>query len=473
MSFAKRWLRLTFLVALIGLCAVLPNTAAAQTDDEELLDWWKSYLKQHMYNHEAWAAWVKEHAHPITLETSAAHDFSDLEPLKPLLADRRVVMLGESSHGVREYNLAKVRLIQFLHQEMGFDVIAFESSWADAYAVAALSDALSAYDMMEQSIYPVWHTEEVLALFEYIKETQTTARPLHVAGIDIQPLNAFSNLVGEWLDATDPAWGAAWREVESQSIPAVHAFEYPWDELPARRDDWILSYNALARYVQEHAEQLSSARPDLPDFAAVVLRAIDERIRVLNEFVEAKAMLMSPVFASLPTHAEQNYSYVRDLMMAENLTWLAEEMFPDKKIIVWGHNYHIRKQNSSVQDDPLFMGLPTPSLGELLPDRLQAQTYSIGLYMFSGTHVDNMRVVQEIPTAHDPDSIEAILQHAGYDVAFVDMKHQVPEVGNTWMFTDRKALYAGMFEESFIPRNQYDGILWFAAVQPPEYLGEL
>ena len=37
------------------------------------------------------------------------------------------MQLGESGHGVREFNLAKVRLIRFLHEEMGFDVLAFES----------------------------------------------------------------------------------------------------------------------------------------------------------------------------------------------------------------------------------------------------------------------------------------------------------------------------------------------------------
>ncbi len=50
-----------------------------------------------------------------------------LQFFKAVLKDRRLVQLGESGHGVAEFNHAKVRLIKFLHQQMGFDVIAFES----------------------------------------------------------------------------------------------------------------------------------------------------------------------------------------------------------------------------------------------------------------------------------------------------------------------------------------------------------
>ena len=33
----------------------------------------------------------------------------------------------------------------------------------------------------------------------------------------------------------------------------------------------------------------------------------------------------------------------RDQAMLENLLWLAEEIYPTEKFIVWAHNDHIRK----------------------------------------------------------------------------------------------------------------------------------
>ena len=68
---------------------------------------------------------AREHAYRIKSITPVHEDiesnsFTDLDMLKPLLQDKRIVFLGESSHGVAEFNLAKTRLIQFLHKEMGY-----------------------------------------------------------------------------------------------------------------------------------------------------------------------------------------------------------------------------------------------------------------------------------------------------------------------------------------------------------------
>jgi erythromycin esterase len=63
----------------------------------------------------------------------AAGDFSDLAPLADFVGNRRIVLLGESGHGVAEFNHLKVRLVKYLHEELGFDVVAFESSFYECW----------------------------------------------------------------------------------------------------------------------------------------------------------------------------------------------------------------------------------------------------------------------------------------------------------------------------------------------------
>src|SRR5262249_17139170 len=103
----------------------------------------------------AWIAWTRSNQFPIpSIVTSSHEDFSDLQFLKDVIGPRRLVQLGESGHGVAEFDSAKVRLIKFFHEEMGFDVIAFESSIYECYA--ANGSATSSLDMLQRSIFTVW-----------------------------------------------------------------------------------------------------------------------------------------------------------------------------------------------------------------------------------------------------------------------------------------------------------------------------
>src|SRR5687768_4564334 len=75
--------------------------------------------------------WLRKNAVPIRSIVPEDRSFSDLQPLKKILGNSRVVLLGEQSHGDGSVFLAKTRMIQFLHEEMGFGVLAFESGLYD------------------------------------------------------------------------------------------------------------------------------------------------------------------------------------------------------------------------------------------------------------------------------------------------------------------------------------------------------
>lgn len=69
--------------------------------------------------------------------------------------------------------------------EMGYDVLAFESGFAEANAVYQNIDDLTAEQAMKKAIYGVWHTEDVEELFQYIKEQKEKGTPLILTGFDI------------------------------------------------------------------------------------------------------------------------------------------------------------------------------------------------------------------------------------------------------------------------------------------------
>jgi len=76
-------------------------------------------------------AWLNAHAGVLRSIDIADDDFADLEPFAKAVGDARIVMLGEATHGDGTTFLAKSRLVRFLHERMGFDVLAFESGLYD------------------------------------------------------------------------------------------------------------------------------------------------------------------------------------------------------------------------------------------------------------------------------------------------------------------------------------------------------
>ena len=65
--------------------------------------------------------WLNNKYNRIDIRSLTSENFSDLQCFKQYIGNRTLVQLGESSHGTKQYSQIKVRLIKFLHEQMGFD----------------------------------------------------------------------------------------------------------------------------------------------------------------------------------------------------------------------------------------------------------------------------------------------------------------------------------------------------------------
>ncbi len=399
-----------------------------------------------------WTTWIEANHEPI--RSLGAEDFSDLAFLAPILANKRVVQLGESGHGVREFSQIKVRLIKYLHEKLGFDVVALESSVFECFMADRQVGVETPTSVLSRCAFSVWRTEEVLELFEYLERTRATERPLRIAGIDTQVSSTFGvsgrpaffhNIISQFDTAFADSVAAMDQEFLDEHrrvLAGQHVY------LLGNRDWLIPGYDSLTTFLEAQLPALAEQGPEALREGLVAVQAARSTVAFIEQ---------------LTTESNTSVEH-RDLGMSDNLTFLTDELYPDSKVIVWAHNFHIRHANHQI------VPVPAPfTMGHWQKQRLGDDLYSIGLYMYTGTTAANDRSVYPIAQAQT-GSVESVLYHARRRWLFVDLLGPGNSDGAGWMNSQVTANAWGVNPLQMTPRDQYDGLVFVHAVSPPRYL---
>ena len=396
-----------------------------------------------------YSTWIKSNAHPI--RSLGASDFSDLRFFGPLLANKRIVQLGESGHGVAEFSMAKVRLIKYLHEELGYDVIAFESSMYECERAQKNAAAYTPMELMRGCIFGVWHSAEALPLFEYIKQTQSTSRPLILAGFDGQTssnMAATRSGVFRSLVATlDSSYAQHVFDADSTLLANPVA---PY--ATANRARLVAFYDSLATFLRANRRTIESSHRDDPNVAIVARQA---------------AVALTFTVRQLAAGVGLSGTEIRDLGMANNLDFLLNELYPGKKVIVWAHNFHIQHRENTRNAGDTANRAPR-TMGTWVAERHRRELYTIGLFMYRGSAALNNRRPYPIAQSRS-GSLESILHQAPWRYSFVDFSQAKRERGSDWMWKPISALSWGTQPEVLVPRNEYDGVLFIDTVHLPNY----
>jgi erythromycin esterase len=431
----------------------------------------------------AWVEHMQNKANYQVIRSLTATNFEDLQFLKSTLAGKRIIQLGESGHGVREFNMSKVRLIKFLHEEMGVNIVAFESPFFTSLLAGAAIDSGDITLTMKSGIFSVWHTEEVIELFRYFRQTQATSKPLRLVGFDAQIsrigfLDRNRSVFSHYLQRP-----ALFRSVLTPIIGASSA------EMIARADSSFLLQVALSNtpdaaaagrvYIRNnHLALLQQYNDILRHISADVMRprtgalSSVERERVIAA-VEARNTIAFIQQITLDDGTDEGYNQsheARDKAMAENVFTLANVLYPGEKIAIWAHNSHIRYKNDKAihVEDP-FPSYPR-SMGTWLAAMFPNELYTVGFYMYRGQAAYNNRQVYSV-TKVQAGSLESIAHRALKQMIFLDFTaSSTRTTGNSWMFDRITAKDWGYDELYMNIREQYDGVLFIDTVNPPKYV---
>ena len=372
-------------------------------------------------------------------------DFQDLEFLKAEIGPARVVMLGEPSHGEGNVFEAKIRLLRFLREQLGFTTVAFESGFYDLHkAQQALEAGTSAQEAIGNSVFPIWtRTQDFQTILPLVGKGG-----LRVAGFDPQLTGEYS---GDMVDDLR-------------------------DFLAAQKGAALVNYDYLEEvisYMGEHFAIMPEAKPaDFEKELGKVSRLLDRIAASSGPGKRASEVRfwqqnMRSLMAQLRDYANKSKQQLdensfkatdsnpRDAQMADNLLWYMRQ-HPQEKVVCWAALPHLANRLENFQNTEIQEYQP---MGRAVKASLGAeQVYILGTLSGGGNYGSWSEKSRSVPIPA-AGSLEAELLAQPADYAFVSLKHDAPGRELTTYAFEYKPL-AGPWSEAV------DGFLFLRTVQP-------
>lgn len=289
---------------------------------------------------------VRKVATPLRSIDPEERDFSDLAPLAAAIGPARVVVLGEASHGDGATHLAKCRVVRFLRESMGFDVVIFECGTYDGWAMDRAFDAgMDVHDALALGVPPFWSSSgQAQPVFGDAWDSYFTDAPLAFAGFAPERTGRRTarqlprDLLDFFAPLPEPAFTEARRRELLTVIDRLEQAEFSGDA-----DDLVRVLDDLAD-IDAALEQHAPALADLHGAGDVEAwrRFVGDQRWAVDRALTAD-LLQPAEMASYNDRAER---------LADNLLWLVNERFAGRKVIVWCSTWHALAAPDAVRADP-------------------------------------------------------------------------------------------------------------------------
>ena len=359
------------------------------------------------------AEFLKENIQSISSIDPDNHDYDDLAFLQTELRGVEIMLLGEQGHGDGSTFLAKTRLIKYLHEEMGYNVLAFESGLYDCYRVwEAIQNGADSVGVFNLGIFPVWaKSEQVQPLFQYILEQSKTDNPLMFTGFDMQPTGnqsskaRFDNLNAYLSETLESNWSSKFPLFDEVFQNTRKIFANPLSEEKAKQ--LTIETKGISRKVAEQDKSIKGQ---------VIAKYVLNYLSTITLF--SKADLQDP---SNTPHVFN----LRDNQMAENFELIKEVLYPGEKIIAWGANTHFGYGRGLLGS---FEGREAPEqgmvpAGQYLKIDYGKKMYSLAFTSYKGKYGMLNREAFTLPEAK-PASLEFQLNGMGAEYAFLSLRNK-------------------------------------------------
>ncbi len=373
-------------------------------------------------------AWLRNNAVSLTT-VAAGHPRNDLQALKSWIGDARVVALGEATHGTSEFFQFKHRMLEFLVEDMGFNIFAIEATMPESMDINryVLHGEGDVYSALASQYFWTWDTEEVIALLEWMRAYNADAsHPRKVAffGFDVQAPVRATRVAIAGLETVAPELVKEARghlvDLQDPFLARVNRAELDKTTAGDLADRMIRAYDA-------HRTRLQSILGD-EQYALARQHAV-----VLKQWARQAA-----------SSSRTTRMTLRDLGMAENVEWILDHVGPDSKMVMWAHNWHVGRNDTTAR-----------SMGTVLKQRLGDKYRSFGFLFQQGQFNawgTNSLGLHSRPSA-EPGSLEEVLGRVGSDLMAVNLTGIPDAEVAEWFATPRKSFSVGAVYREEYPNS--------------------
>jgi len=415
------------------------------------------------------SGWVRTHLHAVDRVT-ADGDFRDLEPLRAIIGDARIVSFGEGMHGAAEPLEFRNRLFRFLVERMGFTAIALESGITEGFEVNRY--VLGGGDDLAGTVKRGFsfgfaqlpQETELVRWMRAYNDDPKHSRKIEFYGVDVSgdpnDMQSTLRVALDYLAARDAAAAAAFRARVSDLLPRTsldRLSEAPNQYAELTQADRDRLTGTIADVVAEfevHETQWARATSDreyaVAYRAAVAARQVDSYLRWLPVGWKPK----DGFAAIFPTVASA------DRTKADNLEWVLGRLGPGARVLVFMHRGHLMYVPSTLR-------LPPPMGPTTLPPM-------VGMYMKHRYRADNVMIAHlfaresaqcgKPPLDAPAGTLEARLASVTAPRFLLDLRTAPPEVA-AWLGADREEFGVPPLN-TIAAGKAYDAVFFTRSVSP-------
>lgn len=296
------------------------------------------------------------------LDISAEDNTAALLPLKDLFSSRRIIGLGEATHGTKEFFQLRIALLKFLVTQCDYKSVIFEAPFGsmlliDDYTAGGSGDIDS---LLKQTGYWAFYTAEMKNFFNWVKDFNTgkpSVNKVRIFGMDMQTM-------------LDPI---LYLDKKVQALPAAVRSGFELATRTVLKNDGGIKRSGKQLPSDTTARQIAGSIPLLQTWLDAN-RATIEGTYPGNSALWQLCIQNLRYSIALPEEDE----FFRDSCMAANV--IALSSFTGHRSALWAHNQHIARYDSAVN----YASAQKPA-GEKLQQIFKDQYYPIGFLFDQGS----------------------------------------------------------------------------------------